>query len=204
MSIHDRQWPWFAIMVKTTREKCARDMLETAGYTCFLPLHKFTRRWSDRTMKCEGPLFPGYLFCRMDPLNRFPILMTPGVLQIVGSGKTPTPIQEVEIAAMQRVAESGLSSSPWPYAQAGDVVQIERGPLQGLTGIVIKVKSEWKLVLSVEMLQRSVAVEIDRDWISARLQCEGNPNHHSSAPRTRNTFVLMEREAGTVPRVPAA
>lgn len=168
MGILDQQWPWFAIMVRASREKYAANFLEGAGYKCFLPLGKVIRRWSDRTKISEAPLFPGYFFCRMDPCDRLPVLMTPGVIQIVGIGKTPTPVNEGEIAAIQRLTESGLSTMPCPYMQVGSVARIEEGPLRGLTGIVIKIKSELKLVLSVNLLQRSVAVEIDRSWISVR------------------------------------
>jgi transcription antitermination factor NusG len=167
MGNHNQQWPWFAILVRTSREKTANLLLENAGYECFLPISKYMRRWSDRMKEVEVPLFPGYLFCRMNPHNRLPVLMTPGVIQIVGVGKTPIPVAEEEIAAIQRVGKSGLSTMPWPYLQVGHVARIEDGPLRGTTGIVIKIKSGLKLVLSVNLLQRSVAVEIDRSWIGA-------------------------------------
>ena len=112
------------------------------------------------------PLFPGYLFCRMNPHNRLPVLQTPGVIQIVGVGKSPIPVEEEEIAAIQRAEKSGLSVMPWPYLKVGHVARIEDGPLSGLTGIVVKIKSGLKLVLSVTLLQRSVAVEVDRHWLS--------------------------------------
>jgi transcription antitermination factor NusG len=92
--------------------------------------------------------------------------MTPGVIQIVGVGKTPIPVEEEEIAAIQRVGQSGLETMPWPYVEVGHAARIEEGPLRGLTGIVVKIKSGMKLVLSVSLLQRSVAVEIERRWIS--------------------------------------
>ncbi len=166
MGIRTQQWPWFAILVRTGREKTATLLLENAGYECLLPVSKCTRRWSDRTKVVEVPLFPGYFFCRMNPHNRLPVLITPGVIQIVGVGKTPIPVEEEEIAAVQRVEKSGISAMPWPYLQVGHVARIEDGPLQGLTGIVVKIKSGMKLVLSVSLLQRSVAVEVDRNWIS--------------------------------------
>jgi transcription antitermination factor NusG len=166
MGIHNQEWPWYAIMVRTSREKTSTMLLENAGYNCYLPLTKCTRRWSDRIKESEVPVFPGYLFCRMNPHNRLPVLMTPGVIQIVGRGKTPVPVDEQEIAAIQNVGKSGLPIMPWPYLQVGHVAQIEEGPLQGMSGIVIKIKSGMKLVLSVNLLQRSVAVEIDRSWIS--------------------------------------
>jgi len=160
-----QQWPWFAIMARTGREKSSTLLLENAGYECLLPVSKYTRHWSDRKKEVEVPLFPGYLFCRMDPCNRLPVLMTPGVIQIVGAGKTLIPVQEEEIVAIQRVVRNGLVTMPWPYLQVGQVARIEEGPLRGMTGIIVRIKSGMKLVLSVSLLQRSVAVEIDRSWI---------------------------------------
>ncbi len=165
MGIRNQLWPWFALMVRTGREKTATLLLENAGYECFLPVSKYTRRWSDRMKEIEVPLFPGYLFCRMDPYNRLPVLMTPGVIQIVGAGKTLIPVGEGEIAAIQRVVKNGLSTMPWPYLQVGNVARIEEGPLRGMTGIIVRIKSGMKLVLSVSLLQRSVAVEVDRSWL---------------------------------------
>jgi transcription antitermination factor NusG len=166
MSTRNQQWPWFAILARSGRENTACLLLENAGYECYLPVVKCTRQWSDRTKEIELPLFPGYLFCRMDSHNRLGVLMTPGVIQIVGVGKTPLPVEEEEIAAIQRVGKSGLAAMPWPHLRVGHSVRIEDGPLRGLTGIVVKIKSGLKLVLSVSLLQRSVAVEIDGTWIS--------------------------------------
>ena len=165
MGIRNQEWPWYAIMARTGREKSATLLLENAGYECLLPVSKYTRHWSDRIKEVEVPLFPGYLFCRMDPHNRLPVLMTPGVIQIVGVGKTLIPVQEAEIAAIQRVVKNGLSTMPWAYLQVGHVARIVGGPLRGMTGIIVKIKSGMKLVLSVTLLQRSVAVEVDRSWL---------------------------------------
>lgn len=169
MSNRNQQWPWFAVLVRTSREKTANLLLENAGYECFLPTSKYMRRWSDRIKEVEVPLFPGYLFCRMNPHNRLPVLMTPGVIQIVGVGKTPIPVEEEEIAAIQHAGKSGLSTMPWPYLEVGHVVRVEDGPLRGMTGIIVNIKSGLKLVLSVSLLQRSVAVEIDRSWVGSAL-----------------------------------
>ena len=177
-----QQWPWFAILVRTSREKAANSLLENTGYECFLPISRYMRRWSDRMKEVEVPLFPGYLFCRMNQHNRLPVLMTPGVIQIVGVGKTPVPVEEEEIAAIQRVGKSGLSTMPWPYLEVGHVARIEDGPLRGTTGIVIKIKSGLKLVLSVSLLQRSVAVEIDRSWIGAAYPVGPTANQTASGP----------------------
>jgi transcription antitermination factor NusG len=191
MGNRNRQWPWFAVLIRTGREKTANLLLENAGYECFLPLNKYTRRWSDRIKEFEVPMFPGYLFCRMNPQNRLPVLMTPGVIQIVGTGKTPIPVEEEEIAAIQRVRKSGLATMPWPYLQVGHVARIDDGPLRGMTGIVIKIKSGLKLVLSVSLLQRSVAVEVDRSWVSSvhparAVAIEARPERSMPAPAIPN------------------
>lgn len=188
MGLRTQPWPWFAILAKSMREKSASLLLENAGYECYVPTSKYTRQWSDRTKDVEVPLFPGYFFCRMNPSNRLPVLMTPGVIQIVGVGKTPIPVEEEEIAAIQRVGKSGLSTMPWPYIEIGHMARIEEGPLRGLTGIVVKIKSGMKLVLSVSLLQRSVAVEIERQWVTdmqapvSLSSGEGKPNSSVAMP----------------------
>jgi len=188
MGMHDQQWPWFAILARTGREKNATLLLENSGYECYLPVIKFTRQWSDRVKEIEAPLFPGYLFCRMNPHNRLPVLITPGVIQIVGVGKTPVPVEEQEIAAIQRVGKSGISIMPWPYLQVGQVARIEDGPLRGMTGIIIKIKSGLKLVLSVNLLQRSVAVEIDRSWIGAAYPVRPTANQIATSPINSSSY----------------
>jgi transcription antitermination factor NusG len=188
MSVRNQSWPWFAVLSKIGREKSATLFLRRLGYACYLPVTLLTRRWSDRVRNVETPLFPGYFFCRMNPHARLPVLTTPGVIQIVGVGKTPIPVDEGEIAALQRLGNSSLSAVPWPYLEVGYVARLEEGPLKGLTGIVIKIKSEMKLVLSVTLLQRSVAVEIDRNWIADVKAPSRGPveaQHPRTAPITR-------------------
>ena len=111
------------------------------------------------------PLFPGYVFCRFDPQRILPILMTPGVLGVVGFGKVPAPIEEGEIDAIRAVIEAGLPAQPWPFTREGDEVSIIDGPLRGVHGIVNRLKNNQQLILSVAMLQRSVSVEVDPSWV---------------------------------------
>jgi transcription antitermination factor NusG len=165
MDARQQLCPWYAILAKTGRERSATQILENIGYECYLPVRRSARRWSDRTKIIDVALFPGYFFCRLNQRDRLPVLMTPGVINVVGVGKTPVPVDEDEIAAIQRLGSSSLPIMQWPYLDVGQAVRIRAGPLQGLTGIVIKVKSGTKLVLSISLLQRSVAVEIDRTWI---------------------------------------
>jgi transcription antitermination factor NusG len=140
--------------------------LRGKGYQEFLPLYHSRRRWSDRVKELDLPLFPGYVFCRFDVQDRLlPILTTPGVVAILGAGKTPVPVSEDEIAAVRAIVGSGLSAQPWPCLTFGSRVLIEYGPLAGIEGIALRVDKVFRLVVSVQMLQRSVAVEIDRDWV---------------------------------------
>lgn len=167
MHIRTHQWPWFAIVIRTGEEKSAALLLENAGHECFLPLSSSRRSLSGGIEPTPMPLFSGYLFCRMKPQNRVPVLRTPGVIQIVGVGRNPLPVAEHEIAAIQRVGKSGLPSMPWPYLRAGNVAELESGPLEGLTGILVRIRFGMKLVLSVNILQHSIAVDIDPHWIRA-------------------------------------
>ncbi len=137
------------------------SVLEGKGYEPFLPVYQRSRQWSDRQKKLDAPLFPGYLFCRLDPEQRMPVLTTPGVLSIVGSGKTPEPIPDSEIASIQAVLRSGKAAEPWPYLKAGERIRVAQGAMTGLEGLLVKKKNQCRLVVSVELLQRSVAVEID-------------------------------------------
>jgi transcription antitermination factor NusG len=164
VNLESHTLPWFALQVRNRYEKLTAAFLQNKGYECFLPFYKCRRRWSDRIKELELPLFPGYVFCRFDVSKRLPILVTPGVLLIVGIGKVPIPVEENEIAALQSIAKSTLQAGPWPYLQVGQRVRIEFGPLQGAEGILVAVRKTHRLVVSVTLLQRSVAVEIDEDW----------------------------------------
>src|SRR5271154_4165468 len=154
-------FPWFALQVRTRNEAGVAEQLGGQGYERFLPLCKVRKRWSDRIKEVDAPLFPGYLFCRFDPQDRLPILKTPGVMQIVGFKNGPVAVDESEIQALQTIVAAGAPHQPWPFLTAGDQVRIESGPLLGLEGILTQVRRSHRLVLSVTLLQRSVAVEID-------------------------------------------
>jgi transcription antitermination factor NusG len=155
-------FPWFALRVKSRFEKKTALHLEGLGLEPFNPLYRSRRRWSDRIKEVDLPLFPGYVFCRFDPNDRLPVLQTPGVVSIVGFGGRPAPVDEEEIAAIQAIVRSGAPALPWPFLREGQRVRLVRGALRGLQGILLDVKSDCRLVVSVTLLQRSVAVEIDR------------------------------------------
>jgi transcription antitermination factor NusG len=161
----ERRFPWFALQVRARHEKNIAKMLRGKGYDPFLPLYKCRRRWSNRYKMLELPLFPGYLFCRFDVHNRLPILKTPGVILVLGVARTPVPIHNAEIDAVRTIVDSGLQSQPWPFLQIGARVKIEHGALSGLDGILLGPRGRHRLIVSVTLLQRSVAVEIDGAWV---------------------------------------
>jgi transcription antitermination factor NusG len=160
-------FPWFALQVRTRQEARVAQQLNGRGYDQFLPVYALRTRWSDRIKEVNAPLFPGYLFCRFNPQDRLPILKTPGVIQIVGFNNGPTAVDESEMQSIQTLVAAGAPHQPWPFLATGDRVRIESGPLLGLEGILIDVKRSHRLILSVTLLQRSVAVEIDSALVAA-------------------------------------
>jgi transcription antitermination factor NusG len=167
---------WYALKVRPRCEGMSAKILQSKGYELFLPTYKSRRHWSDRIKTMELPLFPGYFFCRFDVMTRLPILTTPGVHSIVGVGKAPEPIDPTEIESIRTVVKAGMAYNPHPYINVGETVRIEQGSLMGLTGVVTEVRNELRLILSVNLLMRSVSVEIDRSWIehAGRAQTRGH------------------------------
>lgn len=157
---------WFALNVRTRHEDVVATILENKGYEIFLPLYQSRRMWSDRIKELQVPLFPGYVFCRFDTAHRtVPIVTTPGVIRIVGFAGQPVPMDEREIESVRIIARSALPAEPWPYVQAGSPVRITYGSLTGVEGVLVEVKKQHQLVVSINLLQRSVAVQIDKAWV---------------------------------------
>jgi transcription antitermination factor NusG len=156
---------WFALRVKPRFEKTVSTIARSKGYDEFLPLYRSRRRWSDRIKAVDLPLFPGYVFCQLNPDYRLPILTIPGALHFIGIGRTPTPIDDAEIAALQTAMQAGLWAEPCPFLDVGQRVRLEEGPLAGLEGLLVEVRKKQRLIVSVTLLKRSVAVEIERDWV---------------------------------------
>jgi len=163
--VYETSERWFAVRVKSRCEKAVAQMAKGRALHAFLPLYRRRQRWSDRQQEVEFPLFPGYLFCRVNPERRLPLVTIPGVVHIVGIGKTPVPVDDAEIGAIQAAVESGLSTEPWPFLEVGDRVRLENGPLTGLEGVLVGADKRQRIVVSVTLLRRSVAVTIERDWV---------------------------------------
>ena len=157
---------WFALQVRSRKEGYVASQIQGQGIECLLPTYKSVRKWSDRVKEVEQPLFPGYLFCRFDFQNRRPVTTTPGVLQIVGYGRTAISISDEEIQSLQLAVSSGMPKQPWPYLEVGQRVRVNYGTLSGLEGILVNVKGNHRVVLSVTLLQRSVAMEVETSWLT--------------------------------------
>jgi transcription antitermination factor NusG len=157
---------WYALQVRSRKEGYVASQIQGQGLECLLPTYKSIRKWSDRMKEIEQPLFPGYLFCRFDFQNRRPVITTPGVLQIVGYGRTAVSVSDEEIQALQLAVASEMPKQPWPYLEVGQRVRVNYGTLSGLEGILVNVKGNHRVVLSVTLLQRSVAMEVETSWLS--------------------------------------
>ena len=160
---------WYAIRVKSKCERCVAMGLEGKGYNHFLPLSQEYRNWSNRIRKVERILIPGYVFAQFDLERRLPVLTTTGVAHIVGTRQGPLPIARDELAAIRLITQSGSFAEPWPSAEVGQRVIVVAGPLCGLRGYLAEVKSQCRVVVSVTLLQRSVAAEVDRNHVHADL-----------------------------------
>jgi transcription antitermination factor NusG len=140
--------------------------LRSKGIEEFLPVVHMRRRWSDRIKHVDLPLFPGYVFSRFDINARLPVLECPGVVHVVGIGGVPAPIPEEEILAIRSMVESKLAIEPYPFLNVGQKIRVDRGPLAGVEGVVVRLKNSLRFVASVTLLQRSISVEIDPAWVS--------------------------------------
>jgi transcription antitermination factor NusG len=158
---------WFALTAKPRHEKVVAENLRVQGLESFLPLYRTRRQWTDRVQSVDLPLFPGYVFCRFAYASRLGVLNTPGVISMVGFSGTPATVTDDEILRIRAIQTSGLPSQPWPFVQVGQRARIERGALAGLEGVLIREKDALRVVVSVELLQRAVAVEIERGLIRA-------------------------------------
>jgi transcription antitermination factor NusG len=165
MSSEPSRHRWYALQVRSRWESSTTTLLSGKGYQTFLPTFKTEKRWHGRARKVDAPLFPGYVFCQFDALNRLPILVTPGVLNVVGRGRIPVPVEDSEIEAVHRVISSGLRAEPWPYLEVGQQIRIQDGALSGLEGILISFRGSRRIVVSVSLLCRSVSLEIDRSGV---------------------------------------
>jgi len=152
---------WYAAYTCANHEKRVRDPLEQRSVESLLPLYQTVRRWKDRRMRLQLPLFPGYVFVRMTLGDRLRVLQVPGVARLVGFNGLPCALPEEEIQAVQNSLNCGYPVRPHPYLQAGRRARVKSGPLQGLEGIIVRRKNRARFILSLDLIMQSVTVEID-------------------------------------------
>lgn len=155
------QVAWYAAYVCTRHEKQIAQQLEERRVSCFLPLYRTVRRWKDRRKELDMVLFPGYVFVQLDLRDRLKVLQLPGVVRFVSFNGHPAALAETEIGALRHGLRSGIHAEPHPYLKVGRRVRVKCGPLAGAEGILLRKKEKFRIVLSIEAIMRSVAVEID-------------------------------------------
>jgi transcription antitermination factor NusG len=166
---------WYALYVRSRHEKVVECGLKGKGYAAFSPFYRTKRKRVDRIAEIDIPLFPGYVFCLFDSSKRLPILMTPGIVGIVGPGNRPEPVDDTEIASIRTLALSGRPVQPWPFLRSGQRIRLQAGPLVGAEGIFLRVKDEYHLVVSVTLLQRSVAVTVEKESVAPLFAADSCP-----------------------------
>jgi transcription antitermination factor NusG len=167
MILSPRRAPWwYAVRVRSNYERTVSTILDHKGVEQFVPTYRSRRMWADRVKTLDLPLFPGYVFCRIPLEERNLVVTVEGVVGLVGAGRQPIPVNETEIEAIRAIMQSGVHAEPWPFLKIGQTVRINHGSLSGIQGILTRVKNSWRLVISVILLERSVAVEVDSAWVS--------------------------------------
>lgn len=153
---------WFAAQVTPRHEKKVEVILGLRFHEHFLPTYLARRKWSDRVKTIEEPLFPGYVFVKITRSVVGEVLAIPGVIRIVNFGGKPCPVPEEEIVALQLVCRSNRDMCAFPYLNAGQKVQVVAGPLSGVTGIIMNWKKQDRVIINIDLIMKSVAVEVDR------------------------------------------
>lgn len=178
---------WYALQLRTRWEGPIAAILSNKGYQTFLPTYPTVKRERGKSVEVQAPLFPGYLFCRFNVFDRLPVLITPGVITVVGRGRTPVPIDNSELDAIRKMVSTGLKIEPCPHLEVGQLVRIEEGALKGVEGILTGFKGIYRIIVSVSLLRRSVALEINRSVVSSIQP------RHSSPMRTNSVLPVLER-----------
>jgi transcription antitermination factor NusG len=156
-----RTQSWFAAHVRSRHEKKVALQLSNSNLECFLPLYEARHRWQDRTATVSLPLFPGYVFIYIDPQEKLRVLKTSGVVGLVGTQGRPTPIEQAEIDSLRQCVSRNGNIQPHPFLSVGRRVRIRSGPLADTEGILTRKKGRCRLVISIRLIERSVALEVD-------------------------------------------
>jgi transcription antitermination factor NusG len=151
---------WYAVHTRSRHEKRVAEQLLSKNLEFFLPLYESVRRWKDRKTRIELPLFPGYMFVQIPLRERLRVLEVPGVVKLVSFSGEPVPLDDSEINILRQGLTGKLKAEPHPYLKIGQKILVKHGPLSGLEGILIRKKDSFRLVISVDLIMRSIAVEI--------------------------------------------
>jgi len=158
---------WYAIYTSSRHEKVVANQLEERGIESFLPLYRSWHRWKDRRKLVELALFPSYVFVRMEAQKRLRVLQVPGVVNLVSFNGEPAALTEQEINALRSGLEHRVYAEPHPYLKVGRKVRVARGPMAGAEGILSRKKDKHRVVISIDVLMRSIAVEVDGNDVEA-------------------------------------
>src|SRR5437588_5091424 len=158
---------WFASYTRSRHEKKIADELQQRSVECFLPLYETVREWNNGRFKVQFPLFPGYVFVRIPLVERLRVLQVPGVVRLVGPNGSPIPLPQSDIDIMRDALRKGVLATPHPYLKVGSWVRITGGPLNGLEGILLRKKGSPRVVVSVDLIMRSIAVDVDAAFLEA-------------------------------------
>ena len=156
---------WYAAYTSPRHEKKIAQQMQENRIECFLPLYRSVRRWKDRRKQLDLPLFPGYIFVHIALKDRLQVLQLPGVVQFISFSGKPAVVPDVEIEALSKGLSGGLHAQPHPYLKIGKRVRVHSGPLSGVEGILVRRKDKFRIVLSIHLIQRSVAVEVDESEV---------------------------------------
>jgi transcription antitermination factor NusG len=178
---------WWALYTRHQHEKVVAQILLTKGFEVFLPLYESIRRWKDRNKLLSLPLFPCYVFVRGGMSRRSLVVTTPGVHMILYNGERIAVIPNEEIESIRRAVDGPFRVEPHPFLKCGERVRVTRGSLEGVEGVLVRKKSLYRLVLSVEMLAQSVAVEIDASDVEPAFP-GGKAGTADGAPVTRIAY----------------
>jgi transcription antitermination factor NusG len=177
----DREPLWYAAYTCANHEKRVAEQLAERAIPSYLPLYESVRRWKDRKKRLERPLFPGYVFLRICARDRLRAYQVPSLVRLIGFGEGPVAVPEEEIATIRRCMETKWRIEPHPFLKSGERVRVTRGALAGTEGILVRKKGLYRLVLSVGLIMRSVAVEVDSSDV------EPAPSRHLGTPQTIST-----------------
>ena len=152
---------WYALRTRSRHEKRVQEQLQSRGMDPFLPLVERWRQWKDRRKLVAFPLFPGYCFARFPVTDRVAVLSTQGVVQIVGNQNGPIAVPESEIESVRRLVTGTLPYDPHPYLDEGMAVEVIRGPLTGLRGVLVRKGTRARLVVRITLIHQAASVEMD-------------------------------------------